>query len=138
MNARWIALGALLFSVPAVAQNRAPSPPQPAPRQCTVAGLWRSSTTWVTDFSADGRWQTYGNVADARRATPLLQGTYSVDGTTMHFRVLNDGTSNTFRYRVTLTGNECESMRLVLTGDDRQVHQPGFTIDFTRQPEPQQ
>jgi predicted DNA-binding protein (UPF0251 family) len=47
----------------------------------------------------------------------------------MHF--CRSGEENTCRYRVTLTGNECESMRLVFTGDDRQAMGPGFTIDRT-------
>lgn len=138
MRTRWV-MGVLcsvvLGCLPAGAQTR-PQAPQTQGRVCTVPGLWSSAVGWVTDFSADGRWQTYYQLDQARRGTVAGQGTYSVDGTTMHFR--RTGEENTYRYRVTLTGNECESMRLVLTGDDRQTMGPGYTIDFTRVRERQQ
>lgn len=134
-----LALCALLASSASFAQQSPNAPAQPnAPargRACGVAGLWRSAQSWVTDFSSDGRWQTYTAASDARRATPAIQGSYDVQGTLMNFRVLEQ--RNTFRYRVTLTGNACESMRLVLLGDDLQTYPPGFTIEFTRVPETQ-
>ncbi len=125
-----LCLALTLLSPAASSQNQ---PSVPAPRRCQVVGIWTTGT-WVTDFSADGRWQTYYTREQARRASPAIQGTFSVDGATMHFRT----TDNVFRYRVTLTGNECESMRLVLMGDDRQQYAPGYTINFQRVLEAQQ
>ena len=125
-----LCLALSLSPAAASAQNQ---PNTPSPRRCQVVGIW-STGTWVTDFSADGRWQTYYTREQARRSSPAVQGTFSVDGTMMLFRAYE----NVFRYRVTLTGNECESMRLVLVSDDRQQYPAGFTIHFTRVPEAQQ
>lgn len=139
MNTRYALALLALFASPAALAQQSPTPPNApsAPRRaCGVAGLWRSAQAWATDFSVDGRWQTYTSAADARRATPAIQGTYDVQGTLMNFRVATQ--QNTYRYRVTLTGNGCESMRLVLIGDDAQSFPAGFTIEFTRMPETQQ
>jgi hypothetical protein len=76
---------------------------------------------------------SYLSLEDARRGSPANQGTFDIQGTQMNFRT--GPQDNTFRYRVTLTGNACESMRLVLVSDDRQTHGAGFVIDFTRVPD---
>lgn len=112
-----------------------PAPPRQAPprRECAMAGLWSANAgSFVTDYSADGRWHTYYSVADARRATPALSGTFMAEGNAIRFVILNQPQSEGFLYRVTVTGNACESLHLVLVSSPNNAYQAGFTIDFQR------
>jgi hypothetical protein len=118
-----IALALAPFAARAQTQPQRPPPP----RACSMVGLWAASY-FVTDFSQDGRWQTYDSVALARRQSPRISGTYSAEHGGIRF-VAND---NVYHYRVSITGNACESLSLVLVSDDRQQHAPGYRIDFRR------
>lgn len=112
------------------AQQRAePAPPR---RECAMAGLWSSGPgAWVTDYSADGRWHTYTTLADARRNSPVRSGTFVAEGNAIRFLDQAEPQSQGYLYRVTVTGNACETLHLVLVQSDTPSQQ-GFTINFSR------
>jgi hypothetical protein len=106
-----------------------------------MAGLWSSGpgpSAWATDFSADGRWHTYYTLEQARRASPALSGTFVAEGNAIRFMVLNQPTAEGYLYRVTVTGNACESLRLELQPASSSQYPNGFTINFTRVVQDQQ